>query len=267
MKYKKKKKSLIGWVYIIVVTIVILFFMKEVAVFGMRKLSTFILPIQSKIYVSTQETRESFNTLLKYKDFFYENRELKKRVIAEEHKDEVIEKLSAENDRLRKLLNLKGKLGYKTRAVRVSFQHVQDTYEGFIINVGSKDGMEANMPVLSGRELIGRITKVDENYSFVKMITSENNYVSCLCNNVLGIVSGQRDNELYFKPTSSLDEDLEIGTEVKTSGISDVYPKGLYVGKISEIISSDDNLEKKYKIKIETNIYDFQEALVLVGDA
>lgn len=266
MKLRKKKKTLIGWVYIIIITLVLIFFLKEFLVFGMRKLNEVMLPVQSKIYTSTQEVRKNFNILLKYKDFFYENRELKKRVIAEEHKDEVIAKLFAENVRLRNLLELKGHIGYKTKAVRVSFQHIQDTYEGFIINAGEKDGIKIDMPVLSGRELIGRVTKVYDDYAFVQMITAEDTYVSALCDNVIGIISGGREKDLYFRPTSYIEEELKIGTEVRTSGISDVYPKGLYIGRISEIIPSDNNFEKKYKVQIDTNIYDFQEALVLTGD-
>lgn len=269
MKFKKKeKRTLIGWIYILVIVVVLIFFTKELLVYGMRKLSILVLPVQSKIYTSTQNTRDSFNNFLKYKEFFDENRELKARVVAEEHKDEVIERLSAENDRLRKLLDLRGKIGYKTKVVRVSFQHVQDTYDGFIINAGKEDGMKINMPVLSGRDLIGRIVEVYDKYSLVKMITAEDSYVSCICNNnVIGILRGERSKDLYFRPTSSLDEELKIGTEVKTSGISDVYPRDLYVGRIVEIISKDNALEKEYRVKIDTNIYDFKEALVLTGDA
>ena len=158
-------------------------------------------------------------------------------------------------------------MGYKTKVVKVSFQHVQDTYDGFVIKAGTADGMEVNMPVLSGRQLIGRITDVYENYSVVKMITGEDSYVSVLCNKeVIGIVKGQREKDLTFRPTSSLEEEIKVGDELTTSGISDVYPKGLYVGKISEVISTDNNLEKKYVVKIDTNIYDFQEAIVIMGD-
>lgn len=266
MKLKKRNKSLIGWIYIIVIAVVMLFFLKEFLMFGMKKLNQLLLPLQSKIYMSTQKTRENFNVLLRYKEFFYENRELKARIIADEHKDEVISKLFAENERLRKILHLKGEIEYKTKAVRVSFQNVQDTYEGFTINAGEKDGLKMNMPVLSGRQLIGRIIEIYENHSYVKMITAEENYVSGISNNIIGIVSGEREKNLYFRPTSYLEEDIEIGTEIKTSGISDVYPKGLYIGKISEILPSDNNFEKKYKVNIDTNIYDFQEALVLIGD-
>lgn len=266
MKFKKKKKTLIGWVYIIVITGAVIFLMKGILLFGMKKLNVLVLPIQSKIYMTTQGIRENFNTILKYKDFFYENRELKAKITSQEYKDELIADLTAENIRLRTLLDLKGQMEYKTKVVKVSFQHVQDTYEGFVIKAGSLDGMEVNMPVLSGRQLIGRITDVYEKYSVVKMITAENNFVSVLCKDVLGVVQGRREKNLYFRPTSSLEEEIKIGEKLYTSGISDVYPKGLYVGKISEVVSADNKLEELYTVKIDTNIYDFQEAIVLMGD-
>lgn len=267
MRFKKKKKTLIGWVYVIVAVAAAGFFMRGVLLFGIKKLNVLILPVQSKIYTTTQGIRENFNTIIKYKDFFYENRELKEKITSQEFKDEMIAALKAENERLRKLVDLKGEIGYNTKVVKVSFQHVQDTYESFIIKAGKVDGMEVNMPVLSGRQLIGKIVEVYENYSVVKMITGENSFVSALCDNVIGIVSGEREKDLYFRPTSSLEEEIQPGDEVFTSGISDVYPKGIYVGKISEIISADNKLEKRYRVKIDTNIYDFQEAIVIMGDA
>ncbi len=267
MRLKKKKRTLIGWVYIIVTVAAAAFLLKGVLLFGLEKINILFLPIQSKIYTTTQGIRENFNTILKYKDFFYENRELKEKIVSQEFKDEMIADLKAENERLRKLVELKGEMGYKTKVVKVSFQHVQDTYEGFIIKAGQKDGMEVNMPVLSGRQLIGKITEVYENYAVVKMITGENSFVSGLCKeDVIGIVSGEREKDLLFRPTSSLEEDIAVGEEIYTSGISDVYPKGLYVGKVSEIVSTENNLEKIYKIKIDTNIYDFQEVIVIMGD-
>ena len=98
------------------------------------------------------------------------------------------------------------------------------------------------------------------------MITGENSYVSALCKDVIGIVNGEREKDLYFRPTSSLEEEIKIGSELYTSGISDVYPKGIYIGKISEVVSADNELEKIYRVKIDTNIYDFQEAIVIMGD-
>ena len=157
MRFKKKKKTLIGWVYVIVAVAAAGFFMRGVLLFGIKKLNVLILPVQSKIYTTTQGIRENFNTIIKYKDFFYENRELKEKITSQEFKDEMIAALKAENERLRKLVDLKGEIGYNTKVVKVSFQHVQDTYESFIIKAGKVDGMEVNMPVLSGRQLIGKI--------------------------------------------------------------------------------------------------------------
>lgn len=266
MRFRKKKKTLIGWVYIAVTAAVIIFLLRGLLLFGVKKLSELVLPIQSKIYTTTEGIRENFNTIIRYKDFFYENRELKKKIIVEEYKDELIKTLKAENERLKKLVDLKGQIDYKLTVAKVSFQHTQDTYDGFVVRAGSNDGIKVNMPVLAGKQLIGKIIEVHEKYSKVKMITAENSYVSVLCGDVIGIIDGEREKDLYFRPTSSLEENIKIGQELYTSGISDIYPKGLYVGTITEEISIENNLEKKYRVKLDTNIYDLQEAIILMGE-
>ena len=55
--------------------------------------------------------------------------------------------------------------------------------------------------------------------------------------------------KLMYIPT---DADLIIGDTIETSGIGGIYPKGILVGKISEIIQTK-NITERYAI-IETAV-------------
>ena len=45
------------------------------------------------------------------------------------------------------------------------------------------------------------------------------------------------------------DADVEIGDKIITSGIGSVFPRDLYIGKVSDVKLSENNLEKKVFVK------------------
>ncbi|MFK4784874.1 rod shape-determining protein MreC [Fusobacterium sp. MFO224] len=267
MKIRRKKKTIMGWIYSFIIFILIIFFLRGIVLFGLKKINMILLPVQSKIYTTSVGVRETFEILTKYKEIFKENIELKKKLALVEYQDELLKNFAEENERLRKLLKIKEETRYKTLVAKISFQNIQELYTTFSIKLGEQDGVKVNMPILIEKTLIGKIVETSAHYSKVRMITANDSYVSCLAENkILGILSGNTGESLYFKPTSTLESDLKIGEEIYTSGISDVYPKGLYVGKIKNIISENNGLEKIYEIENNLNIYNLNEVIVITGE-
>lgn len=267
MKIKRKKKTIMGWIYSFIVFLLVIFFLRGLVLFSLKKINMILLPVQSKIYTTSVGVRETFEVLTHYKEIFKENIELKKKLSLVEYQDELLKNVTEENKRLKKLLKIKEETKYKTLIAKVSFQNIQELYTTFSIKIGNKDGVKINMPVLVDKTLIGKVVETSNHYSRVRMITANDSYVSCLAeNNILGVLSGNTGESLYFKPTSTLESDLKIGEEIYTSGISDVYPKGLYVGKIKKIISENNGLEKTYEIENNLNVYNLNEVLVITGE-
>ena len=95
------------------------------------------------------------------------------------------------------------------------------------------------------------------------MITFQDSIVSAnAAEDTIGIVKGNRSDQLIFEPVSFHEAQLKVGDKVSTSGISDVYPKGLSIGEIQEIKPKyDKNVE--YIVKLPFNITDMNEIIVL----
>ena len=258
----KKTKILILFICIIL----ILFFFRGVINNVVDEAGTVFFPIQRTIYNTGNYFKENSYAVTEYKRILEENRKLKNENVKLDMAIEFNKTLAEENKRLQELLKMKETVALDLKVAKVNFRSPSNLYERFYINLGTKDGMQKNMIVLAGKTLIGKIGKVYEDYSLVDMVTGENFNLSVLTESqMLGIAKGSDEGtgELYFEP-NTFENTLQLGEKVYTSGISEIYPKGLYVGYISEIDQDESQIFRSIKIKTDLDILNLNEVLVIV---
>ena len=117
----------------------------------------------------------------------------------------------------------------------------------FTINRGSFHGVELDMPVIAlganGESIVGFISNVGIMTSRVSPFIRPSNSVGAYIRRTgdTGIVEG--DFELgrvglsRFAPLSR-DADIQVGDRIYSSGYGMIYPQGLFVGTITEIVSN-----------------------------
>lgn len=138
-----------------------------------------------------------------------------------------------------------------------------------IINKGTKDNLNEGMAVIDGYGLVGRIEKPGLTTSVVKLITSNlnNNKISVKLwsnNNSINKILEQDDNNNLI--ISGIDNNyvFNIGDIVTTSGLSDIYPSGITIGKVSKIESDKFGLSKKAYITRTSDLDDIRFVSVLI---
>ena len=92
----------------------------------------------------------------------------------------------------------------------------------------------------------GKVSKVYDNYSELELITNPNSIVSARTeDDVLGIARGgdEENGLLYFQP-SVYEDNLTVGDEIFTSGVSDIYPEGIKLGKQKKLMTKKTMLIK-----------------------
>jgi rod shape-determining protein MreC len=107
------------------------------------------------------------------------------------------------------------------------------------IDKGREYQVYVNQPVISMGGLVGKIKFVDNHYSIVETIESQNFAVSALDleNGIHGIVK-QREG-LVFDYVRKTDE-IAIGDSLYTSGMSEIFPAGILIGTVQDIQPMDD---------------------------
>ena len=157
--------------------------------------------------------------------------------------------LEEENKALKKLLDIKENNYDMVTGVVLKRNK---WYESITINKGKKDGIKKNMAVIDSEGLIGKISEVGNNYSVVSLLTNTNNKVAVSINSYYGILDGYESGYLIIRNIVK-DNDIKIGDKVYTNGLGGIYPSGIYIGDVSEIIDDDLELSKVLKLKLNNN--------------
>ena len=245
MQKDNKKSSVIG----IVITICILVFLVVVSNIKIEKWSEFTAPITSAVNGIQGGFAYLKNKMAKNDSFFIdldnlkrENEELKNENTELQQKLREFEIIKAENSTLREYVNLTDKYSeYKSLPAYVIQYDITNYSKVIVINVGKKDGMSVNMPVISEKGLVGYVISVTDSTAKVQTIIDTASTVSSAIGTTRdsivtrGIIGSNKELKASFIPTDSI---VLEGDSIETSGIGGIYPKGIHIGTIKKVIET-----------------------------
>ena len=138
-----------------------------------------------------------------------------------------------ENSRLRRLLAINDPIEFQTVGARIVARAPSFLSNIAYIDRGSKDGVRADAPVLSGDGIVGRVVLVSKYQSQIQLITNPDASVGALLEHTRtpGVLRGSGDLLLDLNYISNT-ESISIGDVVLSSGLDGIYPKGLAIGKV-----------------------------------
>ena len=146
--------------------------------------------------------------------------------------------LEQENNRLRRALGYRERSVFTLIPVRIVARDPSTWWNTVVINRGSKDGIEPDMPVLTDEGLVGKTATVGENSATVILIADENCKVAAKVEGSLaqGIVMGERTSSSSMPEVSlnflKKDAGLKPGQKVYSSGVGGVFPSGVLIGAV-----------------------------------
>lgn len=122
-----------------------------------------------------------------------------------------------------------------------------DVYSSFTINKGSADGIEIDMPVIYGKNLLGVVREVGTTSSVVYSLFDPEVSVAVYEIRTRENCYTESDNisasEGYIKLMGlSRTTPVVSGGVVCSSGIGGIYPRDLIVGSVSEVINSESDI-------------------------
>lgn len=198
-----------------------------------------------------------------------ENEMLTQKVSSLEREVSLLETAKKENEMLRSFLELKEqKSELEFIPANVISRSVSNYTKDFTIDKGSVHGIKKDMVVLSeDTSLLGIIVEVGATYSRGKTLTSYD-YSVGIKNERTGssaILSG--DLELSLKNLCKVSdlydyEDYKVGDSVCTSGLGDIYPPDIYVGKVIDIVSNPLDYTVSAIIEPSGDVFDSDTVMV-----
>lgn len=179
------------------------------------------------------------------------------------------EELARENDRLRQLFGWQRQQRRKYKLANVVLRDPANWWRTVQIDLGSRDNVAVNMPVVTGEGLVGRIQSVSLTRSQVVLLGDPNCRVAARVDNDrrdTGVIgpSGTLDSDYVELGFLSRNSTLKPGQAVRTSGNGGIFPKDIAIGTVVETHAVEYGLSQVAQVKLAANLSALEEVWVMV---
>ena len=214
-----------------------------------------------------------FSRLTDLENLYAENAALKKTASEDLLLRIQLNQAQLENKQLKTMLNYKGKA--------TQFQLVPGEITGrsplswnseIVLSIGQKEGVGSSMPVLDQYgDLVGRVQSVAPFSSAAELLTSSETSDGVSASIVFkgapvyGVISGSPTNQglLLMQYISQLATNIHPGDLVVTSGLSNIYPKGIPIGRVVSFVSDGTSITRSALVRPLANMDQLNYVFVL----
>jgi rod shape-determining protein MreC len=134
------------------------------------------------------------------------------------------------------------------------------------LDVGKEAGIAHDMPVVTDRGLVGRISEVGNGWSRVLLIIDASSSVNALTQSTRasGLVQGQPDGSLVMRAIPQGDT-VSVGDTVFTSGLGGNFPRQILIGQITKVERKDYELYQTATVQPTVDFDHLEAVLVVTG--
>jgi rod shape-determining protein MreC len=165
--------------------------------------------------------------------------------------------------RLQVLNELEANLQVPSVRARIIGGDSTQWYNSRIIDQGLDAGITKDCATLTPDGVIGRVVYVSKKSAIIQLITDSDSGVGVLLENsrAQGVLKGTGKKEAFIAYIGT-NEKLTVGEKVLTSGLDQIYPKGLLVGYVKSAAPTK-GIFQKIEVTIAVNVQKLEEVLVL----
>lgn len=276
MRGKKDSKKYIIICVVVIIGLMVFFTAKSVR--NGKKLNIFekaikdsVTFVEKIIYIPIDLIKDK-SDLQKEKDRIYKKYKNFDGDIEKENSYKAqIDELNKEIKELKSLLDLNNITSdYSIVNATVINRNVGYWFNTITIDKGSHDGISEGFAVVVNNGLIGKISSVSEFNSNVKLLTSDelSNKISVKINkdgkSIYGLLASydSKKNAYIIEGISDID-DLEVGSFVTTTGLSELFPSGILLGTINNVTFDSYGLTKVVEVTPSVDFGDINYVSIL----
>lgn len=227
-------------------------------------------PLRAGLSAVTDWVEERYNYAFRYDELMQENEALKQRVAELERAAREGEDALEENDRYRDLLGLTAKrTDLDLESAYITARGATNWASTMTLNKGTKHGIAVDNCVIDQYgNLVGVVKEVSYNWCSIITVVDAGLEMGGLIarTNSAAILEGNFSWMGQGKLTLTyLPENTQIisGDEVLTSGMGGVYPSGLKVGTIDEILTQESGMSRYAVISPSTKLDELRQVFII----
>jgi len=158
--------------------------------------------------------------------------------------------------------------GLSGMAARVIGESPDPWTRTITINRGTEEGLRRDLPVVTPDGLVGSIVETSDHSAIVRLIVDRSSRVPVLVSRsrARAILEGESSGTCQLKYLDRT-EDVQKGDVVITSGLAGVYPRGIEIGTISQVLTKSYGLYQYAKVLPKAPINRLEDVLVIRTDA
>lgn len=204
-----------------------------------------------------------WNEYVNLRQAYGENRVLKEQIVDYRRRILAYEEKIKELARVQVLTELQDNLALPSVRARVIGGDPTQWYHSRVLDQGTDSGITRDCATINADGVVGRIVQVSPKSSVLQLITDFDSGVGVLLENsrAQGVLKGggRRAGSIEYVGSS---ESVVVGEKVLTSGLDQIYPKGLLVGYVVAA-SPSKQVFQKIDVTISADVLKLEEVLVL----
>ena len=265
-----EKKGTGRTILIVIIIVIILFAFKNritssfTFLDGVTQAVNFrLVKVKSMLYTQVLKLKSRINDISYIEEYVENNKNRDFELQKNKVQNMEFAYLKEENEKLRQMLEMRQKNPSEFIAADVELVENGSSSEKMYINKGSAQGIKINLPVMFNGYLIGKISKVSDEYSEVTLLTSKTSKLSVVLNGTdQQILRGNGNGTFSILNYNEGKVDKNTVFNVETSGVSDILPRGIKIGTLKVTNLNDFNKMKEIRFKPSFNVFDIQSVLV-----
>jgi len=265
--FSKKMVLIIGVIVLITVNLIVLSATtKRHSAFGLGNIGiSFVAPFQDLFTGTVRFARDIWEHYFLLVSVSQENLQLKRSLGEAVEKSNQWNESELANDRLRSLLNFQTTTANEVLPAEVIGKDPSAWFKTIIIDKGKSDGLQKGLPVVIAQGIAGQIVETADHYSKVMLIIDRNSAVDALVqrSRARGIIKGTSADQCRFDYVLQK-HDVQIGDTVVTSGFDGVYPKGLRLGWVSDVVKPEAEIFQEVTVTPYVDFEKLEEVLVVL---
>jgi len=192
-----------------------------------------------------------------------ENQELRIQLASAQSQLQQLSEQAAESGRLRGVLEFKNQVPFQTVAAEVIASSPGENSNAVFIDKGVDAGLTSDLAVITPQGVIGKTIAVFSRSSQVLLLTDPSSGVGVMLEKtrVQGVLKGDRQSLCLIRYIMN-EEPISPGEAVLSSGLDQIYPKGLRVGTVVE--ASAGNIYKNVEVKPAADLSRLETVLVVL---
>ena len=269
--FKIKSKHTLAIMTFLCVGLIAAVFASGISTAPLRNLAGYVvIPFENSVNEIGKGLTKIKDSFRSKEDLMEENEQLRQQIasLTEQNNALVLDQSDLED--LRAMYELDQEYDeYPKVAAEIISKDPGNWYDIFVINKGSKDGIQKDMNVIADRGLVGIVTEVGNHWATVRSIIDDSSNVSgqavstsdtCVVQGDLELID---EGKLRFSQMYDENDEIQEGERIVTSNTSDKYVAGLFIGYVSDVEMDSNNLTKTGTIVSPVDFAHLKDVLVI----